>query len=339
MYRELIHLPLDIRPILTVVIHTEEEFDWSSDFDRNEVGVEHIKYIDSVQNLFDKYKIKPTYVVGYPIASQKAAFEPLKAYADSGRAEIGAHLHPWVSPPYEEEVNPYNSYPGNLPRELEFNKLAQLTGKIQESFGTTPKSYLAGRYGFGPNTASILQELGYEVDISPAPPIDFRDDGGPNYSSYSSHPFWIDKQHQLLVLPGTGAYTGLLHKGGHRIFRITSHPLLRRARLPGIMSRLQLFERLRLSPEGYTQNEMRRLSRALLASGLRHFVFSFHSPSVMPGCTPYVQNSSDLNDFILACEQYFDFFINTLNGVSMTAIEFKQHLKTLIKHGHSTAFD
>lgn len=327
MYRELIHLPQDTPPILTVVIHTEEEFNWNSDFDRNEIGVEHIKHIDSVQNLFDTYKIKPTYVVGYPIASQKEAYEPLKAFADSGRAEIGAHLHPWVSPPYEEEVNTYNSYPGNLSRELEFNKLAQLTRKIQESFGITPKSYLAGRYGFGPNTASILHELGYEVDISPAPPIDFRDDGGPNYSSYSSHPFWIDQQHQLLVLPGTGAYTGLLHKGGHRMFKITSHPLLCRARLPGIMSRLQLFERLRLSPEGYTQKEMRRLTRTLFAQGFRHFVFSFHSPSVMPGCTPYVRNESDLNIFLSDCQQYLDFFMNDFNGVGMSALEFKKNIQ------------
>jgi len=330
IHRELIHIPADTPPILTVVIHTEEEFDWDKDFDRDQVGIGHIRNIHRVQSILDDYGLKPTYVVDYPIASQKAAFEPLKAFADAGRAEIGAHLHPWVSPPFDEEVNAYNSYPGNLPRELEFEKLNRLTRKIQESFGLTPKSYLAGRYGFGPNTASILLELGYEVDISPAPPIDFSPFGGPDYSGYSSHPFWIDTQRRLLGLPGTGAYIGLLHKGGHPLYRLATHPWLRWGRLPGLMSRLRLFERLRLSPEGYVQNDLRRLTKTLYSQGIRHFVFSFHSPSVMPGCTPYVRSDTDLHQLLDDCRNYCRFFMRDLGGIGMTALELKHRLGALM---------
>jgi len=330
MHREIIYLPQDTPPILTIVIHTEEEFEWGKGFDRKSVGTRHIRHINAVQDIFDEYGLKPTYVVDYPISSQQDAIETLKDFSDTGRAEIGAHLHPWVSPPFEEEVNAYNSYPGNLPRELEFAKLARLTERIQESFGTTPKSYLAGRYGFGSNTGQILRELGYEVDISAAPPIDFSDDGGPDYSTYTSHPFWIDEQHQLLGLPGTGAYVGALKMGGHRLYQLAVHPRLRWAHLPGIMSRLRLFERLRLSPEGYQQQELRRLTRTLLGKSIRHFVFSFHSPSLMPCCTPYVQNESDLKFFLDCCEEYFDFFLNNLGGVAMSALEFKRYLEKLI---------
>lgn len=331
MHRELIYLPQDIPPILTVVIHTEEEFKWGEGFDRNSVGTRHIRHIHAVQDIFDQYSIKPTYVVDYPIASQQEAIETLKDYSDTGRAEIGAHLHPWVSPPFEEEINAYNSYPGNLPRELEFAKLAKLTERIQESFETTPKSYLAGRYGFGPNTGAILGELGYEVDISAAPPIDFSDDGGPDYSTYTSHPFWIDECHALLALPGTGAYVGSLKSVGHWLYKLAAHPRFHWAHLPGIMSRLRLFERLRLSPEGYDQKELRRLTWTLFTQGIRHFVFSFHSPSVMPLCTPYVRNETDLKLLLGCCEEYFDFFINNLDGVSMSALEFKRNLENLIE--------
>ena len=166
--RELIRLDPASRPILVVVIHTEEEFDWDKPHDRNATGVAHMRHIDRAQNVFDEFGIVPNYVVDYPIATQAEAFGPLKVYADAGRALIGAHLHPWVSPPHEEEVNARNSYPGNLPRALEHEKLRMLTEQIAAAFGTRPQTYLAGRYGFGPNTGEILESLGYEVDISAA---------------------------------------------------------------------------------------------------------------------------------------------------------------------------
>ena len=326
MKRQLIHLPPETRPILLVVIHTEEEFDWSRGFDRNATSVEHMRHIDRIQTLFDEFGIVPTYVVDYPIASQQLSIEPLKALADDGRALIGAHLHPWVSPPYDEEVNVHNSYPGNLPPELEYNKLSALTEQINASFGCRPTVYLAGRYGFGPNTARILEDLGYAVDVSPAVPIDFSNDGGPDYSDYSSDPYWFGTDMRMLGLPGTGAYVGYLPFAQHDIYSLATDHRLRWAHLPGILSRLRILERIRLSPEGYTQTELRRLSTALLRGGTRVFVFSFHSPSVHPGYTSYVQNETQLKEFLNNCRQYFAFFHEELHGVNMTPLQLKEHL-------------
>jgi hypothetical protein len=72
---------------------------------------------------------------------------------------------------------------------------------------------------------------------------------------------------------------------------------------------------------------MRRLTRALLHDGVRVFVFSFHSPSVMPGGTPYVRSQSDLDRFLDKCRRYFDFFMKELNGVTMTPLEIKDALR------------
>jgi len=324
MHRNPIKLSPETRPILTVVIHTEEEFDWAKPRDRNATGVEHMRCIGRAQSVFDEFGIVPNYVVDYPIASQAISVEPLKAFADSGRALIGSHLHPWVSPPHEEEVNAHNSYPGNLPRELEAEKLRCLTDRIELSFGSRPRTYLAGRYGFGPNTASILQELGYWVDISPAVPIDFSHDGGPDYSSYTSDPFWFDNG--LLGLPGSGGYVGWLRGGGTSLYRQVTRPLMRRAKVAGLVARLGLLERIRLSPEDYAEREMRRLTQALLDDGVRVFVFSFHSPSVMPGGTPYVRSDADLAAFLGKCRQYFEFFLGTLQGMAKTPVEVRDLL-------------
>jgi hypothetical protein len=327
--REIIRLRPEVRPILTVVIHTEEEFDWSKAHDRNATSVAHMRHIDRAQAVFDEFGIVPNYVIDYPIATQKDGYGPLRTFADSGRALIGAHLHPWVSPPHVEALTARNSYPGNLPAELEREKLALLTARIADAFGAPPLTYLAGRYGFGPHTGTILEDLGYEVDISPAVPIDYRADGGPDYSDWTSEPYWFGEGRRLLGLPGTGGYVGWMRRGGAPLYRTLQRSLLRRARVSGTAARLRFLERIRLSPEDYSEPEMRRLTRVLLADGIRVFVFSFHSPSVMPGGTPYVRDESDLARFLAKCRSFFSYFLRELGGTAMTPLQVKSHLHSL----------
>ena len=326
--RQLIRLPAETRPVLSVVIHTEEEFDWDKDHDRAATSVEHMRHIGRAQEAFDLFGIVPNYVIDYPIAAQPLAYEPLRAYQDEGRALIGAHLHPWVSPPYDEALTRPNSYPGNLPHELEYEKLRILTETIAAHFGRRPLTYLAGRYGNGPNSTAILEELGYEVDISVAPPIDYSGDGGPDYSGYSAAPFWFGRERQLLGLPGGGCYAGWLKRAGTPFYRLLTHPGLRWARLPAITSRLRAFERIRLSPEDYTLPEMQRMTRSMLDDGQRIFVFSFHSPSVHPGYTPYVRDEAGLRRFLDKTRGYFEWFMRELNGQSMTPLEIRARMES-----------
>ena len=314
-------------PTLSVVIHTEEEFDWNRPQSREETGVEHMRHMGRAQALFERFGIVPNYVIGYPIATQETGYALLKEWAADGRALIGTHLHPWVCPPNSEEVNAFNSYPGNLPPDLEREKIEILTQAIQDNLGVSPKTYLAGRYGNGPNSLRILAELGYEVDISVAPPIDYSNDGGPDYSGWTCAPAWAEEAAgRILILPGAGGYAGLLRRGSGPLYRLVTQPLFRPVRLAGLLSRAGLFERSRLSPEDYSLIEMKRLSRNLVSDGIRYLVFSFHSPSVYPGGTPYVRSEVDLDRFLGACERYFSFFFGEFGGRALHPLEIRAEL-------------
>lgn len=327
--QHIVKLPASEQPVLLVVVDTEEEFDWSRDFDRANTGVEHMREIETLQGVFDEFGIRPVYAIDYPIASKTESASPLRAIHASGRAEIGAHLHPWVTPPFDEEVNRHNSYPGNLPRELERAKLAALVETIESGIGVRPLAYKAGRYGFGPNTATILEELGFEVDLSACPPFDYGADGGPDFSAFTCEPHWFGARRKLLAVPTTGAYVGFVRTGAHGLYRLATRRDLRWAHLPGVLSRIGALERLHLSPEGYLSSHHRRLTHALHHEGVRTFTFSLHSPSVKPGCTPYVKSERDLVEFLDCCRRYFDFFLGELGGVNRTALELKRHLETL----------
>ncbi len=322
-----IDLPEDSAPLLTVIIDTEEEFDWDKPFSRENVAVESIAAQHAAQDIFARYGIVPTYVIDYPVASTESSVAVLKPLMESGACEIGAHLHPWVSPPYDEEVCTLHSYPGNLARELERDKLAELTATIERNFGRRPTVYKAGRYGVGPNTTSILAELGYKVDVSVVPYTAFTDDGGPDFRSFAFQPYWFGEEDAaLLELPLSVGFYGALSPVGRQLFPLISGSLGLSVRLPGILSRSRMLERIRLSPEGADHAEHRRLTKSLLAQGCRLFSFTYHSPSLAVGHTPYVRNQAELSAFLDSLDRYFDFFMNELSGQATTPARFHAKL-------------
>ncbi len=317
-------VPNDMRPQLVVVVDTEAEFDWTAEPDKNATEVTAIRNIHLVQEIFDEYGIKPCYVVDFPMASSAESVDILRSYFVSGRCEIGAHLHPWVNPPFRESLSRSNMYPGNLGFEIEHEKLALLTTRIEEAFGERPVVYKAGRYGVGAETVRVLESLGYEIDLSICPPFDFSDDGGRDFSAFDARPHWICENSSMLEIPLTGAFVGTAGKLSAPLYRIAGN--LDALRLRGVFARLGLVDRLLLSPEGHTHAEHRKLVHYLLRRGVRTFTWSFHSPSVYPGMTMYTRNDRELQEFLDSFQRFFDFFLGELNGVATTPLGLKKLL-------------
>ena len=319
------HLGDDAAPRLLVVVDTEEEFDWSADPDRAADSVRSMRAVERAQRICDRYGIRPCYVIDYPVATQADGYEPLRDIHDDGRCIIGAHLHPWVNPPFDEPLTRANTFPGNLPAALEREKLRILSEEIGTRFGAAPNVYKAGRYGYGAHTTQTLEALGFDVDVSLCPPLDQSSEGGPDYTREQPDPFWYGAERRLLELPVTGGFVGAAGRHGAALYPHAAR--LRALRVPGVLARLRLLDRLTLSPEGFSHEEHVRLTRALFARGLRVFTWSFHSPSLEPGHTPYVRDEGDLRRFLDAFERFFDFFFGELGGVATTPDE----LRTLLE--------
>ena len=104
---------------LVVTVDTEEEFDWSKPLDRTSHGLDHLPRLAKFQQFCESYGVAPVYLMDYPVVTDPRAAEVLGGAVAQGRAEIGVQLHPWVNPPFIEQVGVRNSYAGNLPPELE----------------------------------------------------------------------------------------------------------------------------------------------------------------------------------------------------------------------------
>ena len=311
-------------PFLLVIIDTEEEFDWRV-VPSNSTSVDSMKFQERGQRIFEKFNLVPTYAVDYAIASQKDGYAPLVEYLADGRCEIGTHLHPWINPPIKEAMTARNSFPGNLPPDLEFEKLRVLTDLIGQNLEQEPILYRAGRYGLGPHTPEALKSLGYKIDCSVLPLFDLTYMEGPDFRQSRTRPYWLDADRALLELPVTVGIVGALSPFGRRLHPLISGPREESLRLPGIFARLNLINRVRLTPEGVPLREAKQLTRKLLDDDRqRVFVMSYHSPSLEPGNTPYVRSDKDLQRFLRWIEAYVEYFITELGGTPITP---KQLLK------------
>lgn len=313
-------------PILCIIVDAEEEFHWGRPVSARNNATSSIRHQKRAQDIFACYNARPTYLATYPIASNPGAASVLREYLTAGQCDIGAQLHPWVTPPFDASNDERLSFPGNLPPGLEREKLQRLTEAVQTGFHLQPTVYKAGRYGIGPNSAALLEEAGYLVDTSLIPRTRYTDMGGPDFLSFDYGPFWFGRTRRLLELPVTRALTGLASKHIPALYSLADKPPLRDIKFAGLLARSRIVERITLSPEGSDLPAMRRLTGALLKRGQRIFTLSYHSPSLEPGNTPYVRSQRDLAVFLDRLSGFLSFFRDEMGGSFLTARELRDQL-------------
>ena len=309
-----IRLPESFGRRFTIFSDTEEEFDWGKPRSRDNRSTTHMSAMPDLQERFRRRGVKPVHLVDHPIATDPRSVDMLGEWLERDEISIGTQLHPWVNPPHDEEVNTYNSFVGNLPLELEQAKIENLTETIEAAFGRRPVVYRAGRYGVGPNSATLLEQAGYRADVSVRALFDYGGEGGPDFTRVKPFPYRLGGR-ALVELPLSAAYVGRLRGFGRGLYGAAG-------RLPkgrGLLSRAGLLDRVALTPEGVPLDEALAAARALLDDGARWLSLSFHSPSVEPGHTPYVRTEADLRTFHAWWDGMLDFF--EAQGIAPASIE------------------
>ena len=291
--RDRVAWPADFGTRFTILVDTEEEFDWRAPLSREAQATTAIAALPAAHRRFADRGVPITYLVDWPIVADRRAVEILRSLIEDGRSAIGTQLHPWVNPPFDEAVTPANSFPGNLPEAIEAAKLDRLTAAIGRAFGARPRVYRAGRYGIGPATLRLLAERGYRIDSSMRARYDYRDGGGPDFTAIGNHAFRAGPDGAIVELPLTTVFTGRARRSGRALYALLG-------RVPhgrGLAARAGLASRVALTPEDMPLADALEAVRVAVGEGVRVLNFSFHSPSVEPGHTPYVRDAADLARF------------------------------------------
>lgn len=305
-------------PSLIVTIDTEEEGLWGGTYRVRHNKVENLREIPRFQALCDEHGVIPTYLVDTPVVDDDRAMDLLCATEADGRCEVGTHLHPWCAPPIEEgEVVSARTFMCNLPAELQRGKLERLTDAIAARRGRRPTSFRAGRYGLDAVGLGILADLGYEVDSSVVPFLTYAREGGPDYRRAPTAPYVpsadaldaVGAGGRVLEVPVTVGYNVRAFEWADRVRARLAGPGLRRLRLVGVLDRLRILYRAKLSPEQADFARMRGLVDAALARSAPCLVLMFHSSSLMAGGSVYVPDLPALESFYARLRDIFAYCI------------------------------
>jgi hypothetical protein len=301
-------------PVRVMVTIDTEEDDWGSYRPRG-ASVKNIRLLPELMDLWDRFGVRPTYFVNYPPMAVPEASEVLRSLARAGRCEMGVHCHPWNTPPVEEAGEGAATMMSRLPGEVNRAKLAVLTDRFVELFHARPRSFRAGRWGFGPSVARPLHDLGYEADFSVSPFVDWTRIGGPDYTRASQRPYRFDPAEPLVsreggVLVEVPTSVGFL-RGPQRLSARVRGALARsplaRLKVVGLLDSVGLLAQRWISPETSTSREMIRLATSLTRRGLPVLDLTFHSSSLLPGATPFVRTEVDRKQFLVSIESFLAF--------------------------------
>jgi hypothetical protein len=308
---------------LVVSIDTEEEGRWTSSYPATGNTCRNISHLPRIHRIFERLGVIPTYLTDYPVAADPEARDIIASFLADGRAEIGAHVHPWCNPPFEgrgearAEDGRVATYPHTLAPETQQAKLEELCGVIEEGFGHRPTSYRAGRWGFDRTSVPVLENTGIKVDTSVNPLSWDPADSALVFVRAPLRPYRIDPDDvcrpggsSLVEVPTSGLVVGRRGPTVEKLIRIIGpvRGLRRVWRKAGLGF---------LKPEEYGFEEMREVVDAMAERGLNVYNVTFHSSVALPGATPYVADERELNRFCDRLERILEHILERHQATSL----------------------
>lgn len=312
-------------PHLLVGIDTEGDNQWER-ARRISPTFENIYRLAALHEIFERHAVRPTYVITHAVATDPRARDVVRELVGRGACEVGAHLHPWSSPPFRREDAERHTYPHTLPPDLFTQQLKDLTGAILETTGVSPRTYRAGRQGFGPSQVAILEQLRYQIDSSVAPLFNERHKNGPDFVEAPLTPYFL-------------AYDSVVRSGSSRVLEIPISAGVNRrlpcalaqtyARLPypyqarRVLRRLGLLRMVWLRPSYSSLADMQLFARRLVETGQPVLNVIFHSSEAIAGGSPYNRTEAEVRAFFDRLERFLAFATEALQAVPATFSEFR----------------
>lgn len=321
---------VDERMQLIVTVDTEADNQWDVAAPQT---LANLEAVPRFQHLCDAHDLPPTYLCTYEVVTSGAFAHTIGPAAEQGRAEVGAHLHPWSTPPFDTEWDAPGTarpYPSELPGDLLAGKLAALTAAVEAAAGRRPTGYRAGRWGFSAAQIPMLTALGYEVDCSVTPGMSWRRDlglreGGPDFTSAQVEPYELAMDDAcrpgdcgLLEVPVTILHTSALMRASGTLRR--SYQRHRRSLPWRVANRLLQVAPQWLRPEPHmTTQRLITVAETARALGLPVLELMLHSSELLPGASPSNRTAEAVEQVFVRLSRLFTHLVSRgVTGATLT---------------------
>ena len=179
--------------MMLITIDTESDNQWDTGSGQS---TENARFLPRFQTACEKFDFKPVYLVDYSMSRDPFLKEYLSERQNRALCEVGMHLHAWDTPPAHplDESSRGRPYLIEYPDEVMREKLRRLDGTLTEAFGRKCVSHRSGRWAMDERYFRMLAELGYEIDCSVTPGVNWRGkvgakSGGSDYSAAPRTPY------------------------------------------------------------------------------------------------------------------------------------------------------
>ena len=194
------------RPLsVLITMDVEEEGLFSGRYQRRNPPVTNVASLRRLTGLSDDLGFPLTLLCSHAVFTDAAACRVLEEMRDQHGAEIGAHLHHWSTPPFENEELFCQGTPtrtDKLDRKLLEDRLVSLLEAGEDFQGAPLTSFRMGRWDLKKCLFPLLHEHGIVVDSSICPLRSFA--GGADHFLAPGQPYWaLGKDVPFLEVPIT----------------------------------------------------------------------------------------------------------------------------------------
>lgn len=312
------------RPAFIITIDTEGDNLWQN---HRQIKTENARFLPRFQSLCEKFGFKPVWLTNYEMAVDPAYVAFAKDVIARGQGEVGMHLHAWNSPPEFDLTGDdwrWQPYLIEFPDAVLRDKVVFMTQLLEETFQTKMRSHRAGRWAFDSRYAKLLIELGYQVDCSVTPRVNWRNakgapqgNGGTDFQHFPDHAYFMDEN--------------AIHRPGNS--SLLEVPMSIQYKHPAWLNSVkQSYDRIRgkyrspsvnwLRPAGGNVAQMIAVAEKSLAQGNDYVEFMLHSSEFMPGGSPTFKDDAAIEGLYQDLEQLFAWLAQRTQG--MTLAEYYQ---------------
>ncbi len=283
-----------------------------------------------LQRLCERFGIPPTWLLPYPVATRREG-EWFAELWRSDRCEIGAHLLPWITPPFEANEDRLIARPPSaIPASAVDAKLRALTEAIESAFGRRPEVHRAAGGGLNGAAVQALERLGYRVDSSVTPYVQAAPGEGPDWRDAPEAPYFPDRQQPQLrgsspvlevpltigwdrELPGFVGRAMVKCDPRQRLARVLGNPWLP-------VTHLRWLDPVRSDEAG-----LRALAETAIERGLPCLTLNIPGPALWPGESATCPDAACVDRVFDRLDAFLRFAIDELRCTPRTLTGFCGH--------------
>jgi hypothetical protein len=290
-------------PSLVFTIDTEPDDQWAPlrpDGSLPPFTFANTRGLRPLIEFFRSRGLPATWMVSYSVARDRESAALLREASWEGD-EIAGHLHGWETPPFARFDLGSRPFIAEYEEPLRLAKHRALIAAHEDAFSARPVSYRAGRWGVDEIELDHIAKLGYTIDSSIPPGIDFRDRAGlvtrgPDFRGEMSvapgprrvGPLW-QVPASIVPIGPLAAATGLARMAARRDGRSAPARALCRA-----LAATGLQEVIWIRPLKHERAKLVRATRALLQRGAPIVNVMFHSSEAFAGTSPLSRRQQDV---------------------------------------------